>query len=496
MELPNKISTTLITIFVVLFALVKISIPTETEQFDITRLYKQITTHPEIDLYPSISPDGKWIAFASKRSGNMDIWIKPIAGGSATQITTHRTDDIMPSWAPDGKKLVYISYRDDALGDLWLVSIKKTRTGYIKKGDPNKITKYLGIDVTPVFSPGGQWIAFTSDRSGMKNIHVYNMKKKQVFQITRDGGINPTWSFGENTRIAFVNFNARTLNGQIFYATVDFKAPVPNVESIVPLTTGLTNDAFPCWNPNKEEIVFTRYDEVYNNDGQIDPDDKPGLWKIIITEEVGPSGKNRQKINLTERDKYSEKKQTKHSFQEMQLIPKLDYDFYPICSIDSMTYFVSDRSGNEDIWSVSASGPITRQQSALFQYQFASAYFPFLSSDLVYNRIIKTDRDFEQLEYRLLAFNRVMDFFPEDNTWSGWALYEIGKTLTARGDIELAKTYYNEILLQFVTNTELINKTKIRLIEIDAGKKNITHNVDSLRIIIKESIFKKYCKVL
>jgi CHAT domain-containing protein/Tfp pilus assembly protein PilF len=483
----KNIFTSFLFFIILLLLPFKTTIPAETEQFDITRVYKQITTHPEIDLYPSISPDGKWIAFASKRSGNMDIWIKPIAGGSATQITTHRTDDVMPSWAPDGKKLVFVSYRDDALGDLWLVSIKKTRTGFVKKGDPFKITSYLGVDATPVFSPGGQWIAFTSDRGGIKNIYIYNIKKKQTFQITQNGGINPTWSHDKYARIAFVNFHETTLNGQIFYAHINYKTSAPKTEYIVPLTTGLTNDAFPFWNPNKNEIIFTRYDEDNNDDGQIDPDDKPGLWKIVIKEKEGINEESQQNNDLSEKYSTLDIKQERRSFQEIQLIPKSEYDFYPVCSMDSMTYFVSDRSGNKDVWSVSTSGPITRQQSAFFQYQFASAYFPILPSDLVYNKIFKTDRNFEQLEYRLLAFNRVLDFFPEDNMWSGWALYEIAKTLSARGDINLAKTYYLEILVQFVNNTELVTKAKIRLLELDAGNKNIKNCIDSLRTIIKES---------
>ena len=485
MKYPKKILKNFLLALLILVPL-KPATPAETENFDLSRIYSQITTHPEIDLYPTISPDGKWIAFASKRSGNMDIWIKPIAGGSATQITTHRTDDIMPSWSPDGKKLVFVSYRDDALGDLWIVSIRKVRSGYIKKGDPLKITKYLGIDVTPIFSPGGKWIAFTSDRDGEKNIYVYQVNKKKVFQITTDGGINPTWSHGENTRIAFVNFNKNTINGQIFYARFDFEKPFPTVEKIVPVTTGLTNDAFPFWNPNKDEIIFTRYDEDTNFDGQINPDDKPALWKIVITE-GDTKDKNQEEIIGQYRDAGDNSWEETGMFQEQQLIPKLQYDFYPVCSVDSMTYLVSSRSGNEDIWSVRTSGPINRQQSALFQYQFAVTYFPFLSSDLVYNKIINTDQNFQQLEYRLLAFNRVLDFFPDDYVWNGWALYEIAKTLTARGDIELAKTYFYEILAQFVSNTELTTKTKIRLIEIEAGREKIRDSVDSLRSIIKES---------
>ena len=62
--------------------------------YDVTQQFQQVTTHPNIDLMPAISNDGQWIAFASKRSGNMDIWVKPIKGGKAIQVTFHQSDDL------------------------------------------------------------------------------------------------------------------------------------------------------------------------------------------------------------------------------------------------------------------------------------------------------------------------------------------------------------------------------------------------------------------
>jgi len=433
--------------------------------FELTRLYSQITTHPEIDLYPSISPDGKWLAFASKRSGNMDIWIKPVAGGTAVQITNHRTDDMMPSWSPDGKSLVFVSYREDALGDLWLVSLIKRGNSYLSTGQPRKLTNYLGMDIVPQFSPNGQWIAFTSDRDGKENIYVLALRNKKVFQITKSGGINPSWSHDKEPKIAYVAINPETKYGQIFYAQIDLNNSVAVTHKITPITNGQTNDAFPFWNPLKNEIIFTRYDEDTNYDGIITPDDNATLWKVIISDETN-NGESSQPVQF---------------FQELQLMPKLGYDFYPVCSRDSVVYFVSNRSGNEDIWSVPADGPIPFQPSAYFQYQFALMYFPLPETDLVYKKIMHLNPDLEQLEYRQLAFNRVMDLFPHDIEWSGWALYEIAKTLTARGEYQTAKNYYAEILTQFVSSRELMAKAKMRLLELEAEK---GAQIDSLKKII------------
>lgn len=46
---------------------------------------KRITSHPGIELFPKISPDGKWIAFSAEYSGSRQIWVMPSGGGTARQ---------------------------------------------------------------------------------------------------------------------------------------------------------------------------------------------------------------------------------------------------------------------------------------------------------------------------------------------------------------------------------------------------------------------------
>src|SRR5712692_10877183 len=50
---------------------------------------RRITVNKARDAYPRISPDGKWIAFSSDRSGNMDVYIVPFEGGVPKQLTFH-----------------------------------------------------------------------------------------------------------------------------------------------------------------------------------------------------------------------------------------------------------------------------------------------------------------------------------------------------------------------------------------------------------------------
>jgi Tol biopolymer transport system component len=61
----------------------------ETEQIapPDTAGFTQFTTHPANERSAAWSPDDKWLAFTSNRSGNEDLWIKPVAGGEAIQVT-------------------------------------------------------------------------------------------------------------------------------------------------------------------------------------------------------------------------------------------------------------------------------------------------------------------------------------------------------------------------------------------------------------------------
>ena len=67
------------------------------------------------------SPDGRFIAYTSDRSGNFDIWVQPVAGGDPVQVTRDPASDVQPDWSSDGTKLVFRSDRDG--GGLFVVPV-------------------------------------------------------------------------------------------------------------------------------------------------------------------------------------------------------------------------------------------------------------------------------------------------------------------------------------------------------------------------------------
>ena len=72
---------------------------------------RRLTVNVGRDFSPRFSPDGKWIAFTSNRTGNNDVFIMSSAGGEPKQLTWHSGDDQALYWTPDGKGIVMSSQR-------------------------------------------------------------------------------------------------------------------------------------------------------------------------------------------------------------------------------------------------------------------------------------------------------------------------------------------------------------------------------------------------
>lgn len=72
-------------------------------------------------LAPATSPDGKWIAFSSRREGNWEIYVISVENGELKRLTENEANDWLPTWSPDGKRIAFLSDRDGAWA-IWAIS--------------------------------------------------------------------------------------------------------------------------------------------------------------------------------------------------------------------------------------------------------------------------------------------------------------------------------------------------------------------------------------
>jgi Tol biopolymer transport system component/imidazolonepropionase-like amidohydrolase len=96
---------------------------------------------------PSISPDGKQIAFAALG----DIYVMPV-GGKPVNVTKDAALDTDPAWSPDGSQLAYSSDKDSEHLQLWIRDMKS--------GQSRRITNLTTQPQGAAWSPDGKRIAF------------------------------------------------------------------------------------------------------------------------------------------------------------------------------------------------------------------------------------------------------------------------------------------------------------------------------------------------
>jgi TolB protein len=255
---------------------------------------------------------------------------------------------------PTGRWLVFTSTRHNEAGDIYLQRVDGTSV--------TQLTNDAARDAFPAFSPDGKWIAFSSTRTGVWQVYRMDLDGRNVVQVT--GGpmqaIHPSFS-ADGTRLVYSALGARSqqwelwtvdlLSGerrQIGYGLFPSWSPDKSVDRIayqrarqrgsrwfslwtLDLVDGegrrmtevavSSNAAIvaPCWSPDGKRLAFTTV--VHGDKGIVQQD----VWT------VDADGGNR--VRLTDGN---------------------GTNLSPAWAADHRVYFVSDRGGNESVWSIRA----------------------------------------------------------------------------------------------------------------------------------------------
>ncbi len=259
---------------------------------------------------PSVSPDGKWLAFATTQfTLKPDIYIKPINATAITQITHSPASDLQPTFSPDSKK-----------------------------------------------------IAFCSDRTGSWDIFVVDINGRNLQQLTDDPApeMHPSFS-PDGTKIAYSRFNVKTHQWEIWLLYLD------NPGKRKFLAAGL----FPSFSPKSETIVYqrakqrgTKWFSIWTI--TLGSDDQPSMPTEVVSAPdralIGPNwspdgtklvycavqpmaadrGKANAQIWIVEAN----------GFGRMPVSDSGVGCFSPVWCKDGRIFFCSNRGDCENIWSV------------------------------------------------------------------------------------------------------------------------------------------------
>src|SRR5215471_1349341 len=124
------------------------------------------------------SPNGKWIAYTSDRTGEDEIYIAPQDGlGAEQQITSgHEGFMFRPVWSHDSSKL---AWADKDL-KLWYVDIKEKKPVEVDRSKFGEITNYA-------WSPDSKWLAYDKPlETGYSVVYLYGLADRKVTTVTSE----------------------------------------------------------------------------------------------------------------------------------------------------------------------------------------------------------------------------------------------------------------------------------------------------------------------
>jgi eukaryotic-like serine/threonine-protein kinase len=227
--------------------------------------FTQLTRAPGQEIYPSLSPDGKMLVYASDETGDWDIYLQRVSGTTPINLTKDSAalaNDRQPAFSPDGERIVFRSDREG--GGIFVMGA----TG-------ENVRRLVDHGHNPAWSPDGQEIAFSngsfgrpSERGGFPGpLYVAKVATGEIRQVTETDAVQPNWS-PHADRIAYWGVQH---GGQRDIWTVGARGGEP-----VAVTNDPALDWNPIWSPDGQYLYFAS-----------DRGGSMNLWRVPIAETTG-----------------------------------------------------------------------------------------------------------------------------------------------------------------------------------------------------------------
>ncbi len=217
---------------------------------------RRVTSNGSLNLSPTWSPDGAYLAFTSYVQDNPDLMVMRLKDGRTVNLSKQDILHSAPAWSPKGKHIA-LAMTEKGNSDIFTMDTGGKRI--------RRITNGPSIDTEPSWSPNGRQIAYTSDRSGNPQIYIIESDGTSRRRLTFEGNYNasPAWS-PRGDCIAYVS---REAGGFEIYS-IDV-----NGENVQKLTDNPGNNENPTWSPNGMWLAFAS--------------NRTGQWDIYVIHQDG-----------------------------------------------------------------------------------------------------------------------------------------------------------------------------------------------------------------
>jgi dipeptidyl aminopeptidase/acylaminoacyl peptidase len=150
----------------------------------------------------AFTPDSTSVAFVSNRDGNdkeswstnSDVWLVPVAGGTASKLTPNPAADAQPVFTPDGKSLIVRAQRRPGFeSDRWYLDVYDRATN-------TKRTVFTTPDLSVsefTLSQDGQTVYFVASSQGTDNLYRVPLAGGAPKEIARGGAISAVSTRGD-----------------------------------------------------------------------------------------------------------------------------------------------------------------------------------------------------------------------------------------------------------------------------------------------------------
>ncbi len=217
-----------------------------------------VTSYPGDEREPSLSPDGRQLAFSwNGEDAHFHIYVKLLGEQHPLRLTHDSAGDSFPAWSPDGKQIAFMRSRTNSESDIMLIPsiggperiLRRVQTGWFVATSGRMMA----------WSPDGKWLCFTSELAASSRHALFLLSLdsgtvRPLFANNTASGGDSSPAFSPDGRwLAFGRFTSPS-TGNIFVQRLNAKLEPAAQPLLVSNTSG--SSTTPVWLPDSEHILF------------------------------------------------------------------------------------------------------------------------------------------------------------------------------------------------------------------------------------------------